>query len=429
MLMLMRRETPDQLPSELRALSAEDWFVFLVTLARLNLFAGGQVSQGPTLRRPDRADAFADAVTLVGNWPTSYFQLLDRIRGRLGDEQDGFAAALRPLYVALRTLEDGPVKSVLRSETSAYLVDSGLPVPLALAPAEETFLNRTEAAQTLGVSAKQFHQLLGDPTCPLVRYRKGRRQTVFARSELARLRASFDTVMDKAAFQEALGLTRRQTSAFVKCRFFCKDISAEVSICRARVDQFRRQLHAGLCLGEGAFDLDFVGLRKVANAYGVPLQELLAMLSDHRIRATRHVPAQPGIHGYLFDRITAQKAFDAFLNAHAGGLDKEAAAACLGLRLEELMQLRRMGVIAAAEYGGAKHPRFTLVEIERFKKRFVTKRSLCLDRGRDVEELLKTGLSYADAVAFTVGPRAQPVYRVECLSKRTLSSRHASAAE
>ena len=215
---------------------------------------------------------------------------------------------------------------------------------------------------------------------------------------------------------------------FIACRYFCKDISTQVSLCRDRVDTFLRQLHAGLGDGEGAFDLDFVGLRKVANAYGVPLQELLTMLGDHRIRATRHVPDRPGIHGYLFDRITAQKAFDEFLSEHAGGLDKEAAAACLGLRLEELMELRRMGVIASAEYGGAKHPRFTSAEIEGFKQRFVTKRSLGLARGRDAQDLLKPGVSYGDALAFTVGPRAQHVYRVDCLVESALPADKAALA-
>jgi hypothetical protein len=399
-----------------------DWIDLLVVLARLQLFVAGEKSQGPTLRRPNRAAILSSAVELLDDWPTRYFDVLDQVARRTAHIGDSFAGRFRPLYTGLKKLPAGAARDFLTETTTEYLRARRFHIPVAFAPAE-TFLSRSEAVAFLDISVEKFEAVLDDPGCCFPRYRLEKKAAAFAKSDLERLAEDMGHSINKRHFKARLGLSPRQVKQLLESRYFGGDKPNNAVIDGTKVERLLDQLDAQAAAHrEGVFDISFVDLKKKAIARDVPLKAVLEMIESGMIPATGKIAGRSGLPGYLFSRVHVEAALDQFVEDHVGGLYKDEAAKAMRLRLDELMELRRLKGIIAFEHGPCRRPRFSEDEVAKFRAKYVAQRELGLRRSTGLTDALQDGWEVDRAIAFHLGQRRHPVLLREAVKADFLPS-------
>jgi hypothetical protein len=383
----------------------------VAVLGRLDLVAeGGKRSSGATLRRGDAAAVLAKGLSTIDDWPDNLFGLLDSIRARGGGS--GLATSLRPLYWAIRHLRSATAYDLLTEATVTYLRDRDMAVPMHLAPAGDSFVDRDEMLRQLGIGRWRFERAVVEKRFWLTRYWSPDGRVLFSTQEIDLARQGLLSLMSTSEFRRTVDLFPGQARELLDTGLFYTGSDGDAGIDRTLVDAFLvslepRQSEAGIF----GYEISFGDLRQAARYRGHNLRDVVRLVWNRDIPVIRQDAGESLFGRLVFDKAQAMAVLDARAPEDTRYMTLSEAEKALDLRRAEINDLRQQRVLEDVHVDVCGRSRIMLArsEVQEFKRRYIAKRSLG-DGGRvELRSLLKPGVGLADAVAFRLGGRGHVV--------------------
>jgi len=393
-------------------LDLQGFLVLVSVLGRLDLFAEGETrSSGATLRRGDASSVLARGLVTIEGWPDNLFGLLDSVRAR-GGGGGGLATSLRPLYWAIRRLRSGTAYDLLTEATVRYLRDRDMAVPMHLAPAGDSFVERDEMLRQLDIGRWRFERAVAEGRFWLTRYWSSDGRVVFSTREIDQARQGLLSVMSTSEFRRTVDLFPGQARELLDTGLFYKGSGADAGIDRTLVDAFLNSLEPRQSeTGIFGHEISFGDLRQAGRYRGHNLSDVVRFVWDREIPVIRQDAGESLFGRLVFDKAQAVAVLDARAPADERYMTLSEAERDLDLRRAEINDLRQQGVLKDFHVGVCGRNRIMLCrrEVQEFKRRYIAKRSLSAGGRVDLQSLLKPGVGLADAVAFRLGQRGHVI--------------------